>query len=267
MSKIIKPHEIILEEPIYLELPEIDIKVEELLPEIEPVDAEAEAKAEVEVYARDEAERIVKETEEMVVEILEKAGIEARNVIGEAEEEAREIRLAAEKDAALLRKQAEEEGYKSGWNRAMEEAQQRLEQARQQSEELIEQARKERLSILGSCERIIVRMALDIAEKIVEQELITNPDIITELVHNIIDSMNTAETYKVLVNPEDYVNLAAEIAKKKLSSTGNDNIQLAADNSISRGGCVVETDLGVVDARLETRIASLREALMDVVES
>ena len=77
-----------------------------------------------------------------------------------------EIRLAAENDAALLRKQAEEEGYKSGWEQAMEEAQQRIEQAKQQSEDLLEQARQERLSILSSCESIIVRMALDIAEKL-----------------------------------------------------------------------------------------------------
>lgn len=259
MSKIIKPHEIILEEPIYLEIPEIEIKVEEELPEAEPAD--------IEVDAKDEAERIVKETEEMVVEILEKAGIEAKNVIGEAEEEARQIRMAAESEAELLRKKAEEEGYKSGWDKAMEEAQQRLEQARQMSEDLIEQAHKERLSILSSCESIIVRMALDIAEKIVEQEIKTNPDIITKLVQNIIDSMNTAETYKILVNPEDYVNLAAEIAERTFSPTGNDNIQLVADSSVSRGGCVVETDLGSVDARVETRMASLEEALMDVVRT
>lgn len=259
MSKIIKPHEIILEEPIYLEIPEMDIRVEEPPPEIDSVD--------VEVDAREEAERIVKETEEMVVEILEKAGMEAKNVIGEAEEEAREIRLAAENDAALLRKQAEEEGYKSGWEQAMEEAQQRIEQAKQQSEDLLEQARQERLSILSSCESIIVRMALDIAEKIVEKELTANSDTITKLVHNIIDCMNTAETYKILVNPDDYVNLAAEIAERKLNPTGDDKMELVADSSITRGGCVVETDLCSVDARLETRIASVREALMDVVET
>jgi len=262
LSKIIKPHEIILEEPIFLEIPEIEIKVEEELPEEEPA-----VEVEAEVDAKEEADRIVRETEEMVVEILEKAGIEAKNVIGEAEEEAREIRLAAERDAELLRKKAEEEGYKNGWDKAMEEAQQRLEQARQQSEDIIEQAHNERLSILSSCESIIVNMAMEIAEKIVEQELTTNPDIITRLVHNIIDSMNTAETYKVLVNPEDYVNLAAEITERTFSPIGNENIQLIADSNVSRGGCIVETDLGSVDARLETRIASVEEALMDEVRT
>ena len=56
----------------------------------------------------------------------------------------------------------------------------RIEQANSRSEDLLEQARQERLSILSSCESIIVRMALDMLKKIVEKELTANSDTITK---------------------------------------------------------------------------------------
>jgi len=256
LSKIIKPHEIILQEPVFLEVRCNDIPVEE-----SPI----EIVTDTEGGMRDETERILKETEEMVIEILEKARLEAQNIIAEAEEEAQEIRLKTEKEAEKLKEQALDNGYLKGWEKAREEAEQQIEQARQQSEDLLQQAQRERLSIIGSCENIMVKMSMEIAKKIVEKELTTNPDIIIKLVKNIIDFMNTAEAYKILVNAEDFVTLAAEFGQQTIYSNMNDKNQIMADPNISRGGCIVETDLGSVDATLETRINSLEDALMDVV--
>ena len=106
---------------------------------------------------------------------------------------------------------------------------------------------------------------MDIAKRIIEKELTTNPDIIIKLVKNIVDSMNTAEAYKILVNPEDFETLTAEFGKQNLYSSVNDKIQILTDNNVSPGGCIVETDLGSVDATLETRVASLEDAIMGVV--
>ncbi|MGE5545152.1 MAG: FliH/SctL family protein [Bacillota bacterium] len=259
MSRIIKPHEIILQDPVFIQIPDKQTVVKEPQTENDLADAQAEV--------REEADRIVKETEEMVIEILEKARLEAKNIIADAREEAEEIRLKAEKEAALLKEQAIDHGYHEGWEKAREEARQQIEKARQESEDLVEQAKQERIGIIRSCESIIVRMSMDIAQKIVEKELTTNPDIIIELVKNILDYMNTAEFYKILVNPDDFVTLAAEFGKQSLFSSVNDRIQILADENVSRGGCVVETDLGLVDATLETRVSSLEESLMDVVRN
>jgi len=43
-------------------------------------------------------------------------------------------------------------------------------------------------------------------------------------------------------------------------------VTIVPDASITAGGCVVETDLGSVDGRLETRLDALRAALEAVLE-
>lgn len=257
MSRIIKPHEIILQEPVVIEVRNEEIPHEVPPTEIELGDAQAEVRA--------EADRIIRETEDIVLEILDKARLEAQNIIDGAQDEARETRLMAEKEAEMIKEKSAENGYLEGWDKAKEESRDKIEEARQQSEDLLEQAYRERLGIIGSCENIIVRMSIDIAKKIVEKELTTNPDIIIKLVKNIVGSMNTAEAYKILVNPEDFETLTAEFGKQNLYSSVNDKIQILADENVSPGGCVAETDIGSVDATLETRVASLEDAIMGVV--
>lgn len=258
LSKVIKPHEIILKAPVFLDIPGKMTQAENLrLTHADHDNTQADA--------REEADKIIKETEEIIVQLLEKARLQAQNIMAEADEEAQDIRLRAENEAQLLKEQAIDSGYQYGWDKAGEEARQQLEEASRQSKDLLEEANRERLRIIQSCESIIIKMSMGIAQKIVEKELTTNPDIIVKLVGSIMEFMNGVEAFKVLVSPEDFMTLITEFGEHIQSAGGNEKIRILADKTVSRGGCIVETDLGSVDARLETRISSLENALMDVV--
>jgi len=253
LSKVIKSHETILINPVC---------IDRVFTEAETKDNGSRITSEDRL--REEADKIMRETEEMIVELLNKARLEAQHIIAEAQEEALDLRLKAEKEAQVLRQQAVNEGYEAGWKKALDDTREQIDQARSHSQELLDQARKERLAILGSCEGILVRLALDIAQKIVEKELTINPDITVNLVKKIMEFMHSADAFKVLVSPEDFAGLVDEFADLS-QSTSSGKLQIAVEKGIKPGGCVVETDLGVIDARLETRISSLENALMEVV--
>ncbi len=251
MSKVIKSHEMILEAPVFIEVSDNNTNTEE-------ASELGIGSAVVPIEVREEADKIMQETEEMVVEILDKARHQAHNIVAEAQD----IRLRAREESEKLKQEATANGYQSGWDKAMEDIKQQFEQAHQESNDLIEQARQERLDILGSCEGIMVRLSMNIAKKIVEKELALNPDIIIKLVQNIMEFMNSAEAVKVLVSPEDFENLVAEFAK---SDNADGQLEIVVDQNASPGGCMVETNLGLVDARLETRISALEDVLLEVV--
>ena len=48
-------------------------------------------------------------------------------------------------------------------------------------------------------------------------------------------------------------------------TVGSAQVEIVPDHTLSRGDCVVEGDLGAVDARLDTRMAELRRALAESV--
>lgn len=210
-----------------------------------------------------ESEKIIRETEEMVVELLNRAREEARLIIADAQEEADNIRARLYEEAQEIRKEAYEEGYAEGLKKAWEEMEEKLAEARQKSEQIVEEARQLKLSILNSVEKDIVKLALAIAKKIVVAELKSNPESILEVVREAISFLDQPENVTLRVNPEDMELLTLLREKGDFNDIENEvaNFEIKTDNRISPGGAIIESDKGIVDAQLETRIASIEEAL------
>ena len=65
------------------------------------------------------------------------------------------------------------------------------------------------------------------------------------------------------MNPTDVATLKNRI-KTVLEETGNlAKTEIVPDSTITRGGCVVETGLGVIDERLESRLQRIVEELSE----
>ncbi|HET9977861.1 MAG TPA: FliH/SctL family protein [Burkholderiaceae bacterium] len=93
------------------------------------------------------------------------------------------------------------------------------------------------------------RSATALARQVVRSELQTRPELVAavaaEAVHAVLMS---ARHIRVLVHPDDQA-LVAQGAAEALAARG---ARLVTDAAIARGGCRVESDIGAVDARIET---------------
>ena len=49
-----------------------------------------------------------------------------------------------------------------------------------------------------------------------------------------------------------------------LSNMNIKNITIAEDSSIDRGGCIVETDFGAIDARISSQLAELEQKILEI---
>lgn len=99
-------------------------------------------------------------------------------------------------------------------------------------------------------------IALLAAQHLVQAELALKPERIAELVHGLLGRVRRAERVVVRVHPGDVSALCAMCQERELG-----HVTIEADESLARGGCVVVTPIGTLDASLETRIAALRAAL------
>lgn len=278
MSKVIKSHQLILGEPVVIESKPVEdeFEQEEWEPREEAGETagtddgegeESEPQVEEEpinlAAVQQEADKIIHETEQMVVEILEKARFEAAGLLADAREEAQMLKSQAEQEAVQLKEEAKQNGYREGYEAAMQETEDQRFQARQEAEMMIQNAVAERAAIIGSSEEVLYRLSYTIARKVVETE-IHNTDMIVQLVKNIVDVMDDSDTVKILLNPSDYEKLAAY--KDQFAAPGQalGNLELVQDVRISEGGCIAESDTGVIDAQIETRMENLENALMEV---
>jgi flagellar assembly protein FliH len=98
--------------------------------------------------------------------------------------------------------------------------------------------------------RALAVSATHLARQIVRSELQARPELVGMVAQEALDTLlMSARQITVRVHPQDHP-LVAQGAADVLSSRG---ARLLADASISRGGCLVESDIGVVDASVAAR--------------
>lgn len=162
---------------------------------------------------------------------------------------------AAELDA--IQQAAWNEGYERGLlegrNTGFEKG---LSDARAEAERLVgalEHLAAPLAELDGEVERALGRLALQLAERLVAQQLTLAPETVQSVVREALDAATaTATGLKVHLHPAD-----AELLDQLMPNVSGRSWTLEPDPAITRGGCEVVTEFGRVDARIETRRAEL----------
>ncbi len=158
----------------------------------------------------------------------------------------------AEEEAAELRQQALDHGQalaEEALQGAQREAVALLVKARRSAEALIELARAD-----------LTRLAVGIAEKILGAELALAPERVVQIVGQVLRAAGPSGRLLARVHPLDLPLLEARW-EQLAAAAAEGTLELRPDAGISRGGCVLETDRGVADGRIEVQLATLQEVL------
>jgi len=211
---------------------------------------------------KQESEKVIAETEGLVNEILEKARREAQGIISTAKEDAEQILGQAKEDA----QKRLQEAYEEGLRKAQEEIKADRQKAREESEAILEEARRSKLEIISSAEEEIVNLVIAVTRKVIAAELKMRPQLIREIVKVALETLDNPENVKVSVHPEDIDLVTEKIYAAELSAIGNKPVEISfkADDKISRGGCIVESNSAIVDSTIETRMENMENALKEV---
>jgi flagellar assembly protein FliH len=98
--------------------------------------------------------------------------------------------------------------------------------------------------------RALAVSATHLARQMVRSELTQRPELVAAVAQEAVDTLLLSAHHITLrVHPDDHA-LVAQGAADVLAARG---ARLLADAGITRGGCVVESDIGVIDASLEAR--------------
>jgi flagellar assembly protein FliH len=104
---------------------------------------------------------------------------------------------------------------------------------------------------------LVMRIAGKLAQRAFEAE----PDRIEALIEPLLTLVRRARRLVLRVHPDDAKSLTSRLTgltdRLELEAT----LELTPDETIERGGCAIESDLGELDARLSTRLAEFGRAL------
>lgn len=171
---------------------------------------------------------------------------EARDVVVLAQEKAKQIIEEAERRRDAIREQATEEGRTRGlaeWNHILAAASQRADQ------------------LTRSWEETMLRLAVRVAEKIIGEQLRLRPETIVEIVRQVLKGARPGKHLTIQVNPAELQQVRDHIDGLQAPGAISE-IEIVASASVLPGGCVIESELGIIDARLETQLKCLEDALV-----
>jgi flagellar assembly protein FliH len=166
-----------------------------------------------------------------------------------------------EADTELARAAARDAGHAEGLAAGRAEALAALGPAAAALEEALAAARAEAAASTERLEAQAVELALSLAEKIVAGAVAVEPERVLDVVRGGLRSLVERERVTVLVNPDDLDLVRGARADMRASLGGIEHCDVQAERRVARGGAVVRTPEGDVDARLETKLARAREVV------
>jgi flagellar assembly protein FliH len=100
--------------------------------------------------------------------------------------------------------------------------------------------------------------AVDLASQVLKSELKANPDVVAAVAQQALGAMLLSARHITLqLHPQD-LPLVAEGAREALEAR---SARLVANPALARGDCIVESDVGTIDARIETLWAQATSGL------
>ena len=116
------------------------------------------------------------------------------------------------------------------------------------------------LSKLVPAVLLVVELALAIAKQVICQEISIDKDIVVCVAREALAKVEDPGSVKIKLSPSDL-----QFVKETRSQLSNliqniENVTFEAAENIQSGGCIIETELGEIDARIEKQLEAVEES-------
>lgn len=143
----------------------------------------------------------------------------------------------------------------------------RAERMRRLVQAMLSGVAQQRRELLAELQPYVVRIAVEVARRIVRRELTTDPGLVTRTAEAALEQMMSASQITVRVHPLDAQVLRGTLREIVSAPDQAEAIEIVPDGSVESGGCVVESDRGTVDARLRTQFEEMQARLLQELDT
>jgi flagellar assembly protein FliH len=154
-------------------------------------------------------------------------------------------------------------GFEDGRTQGLKLGRAESQEAIDRFAEVVDQLQERQRALVQENEAALVDLAVAVARRIVGAAAEVRREPVLLAVSDCLGYLRDRTRVTVKVNPKN-LDAAREARKEWTESIeGIGTLMLEADPSVSPGGCVLETEAGDVDARIEERLAMLHTALLE----
>ncbi|MDR1894726.1 MAG: flagellar assembly protein FliH [Spirochaetales bacterium] len=225
--------------------------------------------------ANEEVQRILKEAEQRAFEevkrltdeshkVRQQAETEHQRIIKEAEGKAEEMIAAAQAKVDAVTREAYEKGLAQGREEGWQDGQQEVARLSEQFHKVISAAIEKRREIIDETETQLINLVLQISKKVVKVISENQKNVVINNCIQALRKLRSRGDVIIRVNLEDVQMTSDHINDFMKMVESVRTITVMEDSSVDRGGCIVETDFGLIDARISSQFKEIEEKILDL---
>ena len=178
---------------------------------------------------------------------------------GEDEEESPQDRLAR------IEKEAYEKGFVQGQKDGFELEKRQIDEKGKELDALLGELKGLKSQLYLEAEGELLKLSMEIAKKILREEVKINSRIIVHSIREAMTFLVDKSLMRIVVHPDDMEELKKLLPELSAKTKGG-KIELVEDRAIARGGCVLKTGFGRINATIDDQLWMLEKAIEEAFE-
>jgi flagellar assembly protein FliH len=272
-----------IEAPVFAVDEPVNVMEEYTGPTADDLRREAEAfkeqweqeKAQMFANARAEADQIREEAEKSAFEEVKKhtdsalmdkqqAEAEVERILEQAKADSAQMVEDANRRVTQIEEEARDTGYEAGRKQGFEEGQAEVERLVARLHIILNGAIDKRNDIIEEAESQLIDLVLLISQKVVKVISDNQKNVVINNVVQALRKLKSRGNVAIHVNLAD-LELATDNVNNFITMVENvQSITVLEDTTVDKGGCIIETDFGQIDARVSSQLKEIEESILEL---
>jgi len=178
--------------------------------------------------------------------------LSAEELLKKTKEDAERYVKEVTEEAEKIKEKAQAEGFEEGFRKWVEK---------------IQELEKEIQNVHEEVTRVVVPVALQAAKKIVGREMELNKETVVDIVASNLKAVSQHKKIKIFVSREDLLTLEKNKQRLKEVFDVLESLSIVPRDDIKSGGCVIETEGGIINAQLDNKWEILERAFSSFMKT
>lgn len=178
--------------------------------------------------------------------------LDSTELLEKVRQDAEQYRIEVTAECEKLKEQAQHAGYEAGF---------------QEWAQHIANLEQEIINVRKELERLLIPVALTAAKKIVGREIELSEDTIVDIVMNSLKAVSQHKKITIYVNKKDLDPVEKHRTRLKEIFESLEVLSVRERNDVLPGGCIIETEGGIINAQLENQWNALERAFSTLMKN
>ncbi|WP_169907927.1 flagellar assembly protein FliH [Priestia abyssalis] len=214
-------------------------------------------------------ERLEQEAENLILEAQAKAeAIEQQSqmMLSQAKRQIEHDQQQWEDERQRIAWEAKQQGYQEGLRQGKQEGMQAYETLLTEARAMIELTKQDYYSYMESSEEIILHLGLEIAEKIIGQQLAQDPEKLLSLVRTALKEVRDHKEIQLFVSVSSYPFIQGYKEELMALLNGEASLFIYPDGELADTSCIIESSFGRIDASVDSQLDEIKKQLTELLK-